>query len=343
MIRKKSEMRKAPKGRSFGSRNPTTIGAIGLMLIAVLLWAAFNAADLPIIGGGTTYHAYFTEAAGVKANDEVRIAGVKVGTVTSVTLEGDHVNVTFRIKQAYVGDQSTAAIKIKTLLGAKYLSVNPIGGGKLRADGVIPITRTVAPFDIYPTVQQLTQTVGEIGKARLGQAFQTIADTFTNSPETIKSALTGLSSLSDSISSRDEALRGLLAKTNDVTTIVASRDAQIAQLINDGGLLLDELNSRKTAINNLLVNTANVAAQLSGLVADNQAALQPALDQLNGVLAMLQATSDSISRGLQLVAPYLRLFTNVTGNGRWFNGYLRNVNNPSALVPGAGVLGPGVD
>ena len=60
-------MKKAPRGRSFASRNPTTIGAIGLVIIAVLLWAAFNAAKLPIIGGGTQYSAIFSEASGLVA------------------------------------------------------------------------------------------------------------------------------------------------------------------------------------------------------------------------------------------------------------------------------------
>jgi len=46
--------RKAPRiGRSFSSRNPTPIGAIGLVFLLVLLVAAFNASKLPLIGGGT--------------------------------------------------------------------------------------------------------------------------------------------------------------------------------------------------------------------------------------------------------------------------------------------------
>ena len=59
---------------------------------------AFRAQDLPVIGGGDTYYASFSEAGGLKANDEVRIAGVRVGKVEAVELAGDHVRVTFRVK-----------------------------------------------------------------------------------------------------------------------------------------------------------------------------------------------------------------------------------------------------
>ncbi|SOD72375.1 phospholipid/cholesterol/gamma-HCH transport system substrate-binding protein [Jatrophihabitans sp. GAS493] len=331
--------RKAPGGRSFSSRNPTTIGAIGLVLIAVLLWSAFNAQKLPIIGGGTIYYAAFSEAAGIKPNDEVRIAGVKVGLVTGVALDGDHVKITFRVKQAYVGNESTAAIKIKTLLGAKFLAINPVGGSRLKAGSQIPLTRTVAPYDIYPTFQQLTNTVEAIDKEQLAKSFQVLSQSFDNTPADVKIAITGLSKLSSTFASRDAALRSLLAKTKSVSGVLADRDTQITQLITDGGLLLDELNSRKDAIQTLLENTAVVSAQLSGLVADNNADLKPALDQLNAVLAILNQNKDSLARGLQLIAPYYRLFTNVTGNGRWFSGYVRNATigdlTISGFTPGA--------
>ena len=73
---KAEKMKRAPRGRSFASRNPLMIGSIGLVVIAVLLWAAFNAAKLPIIGGGTQYTAIFTEASGLRPEDEVRIANL---------------------------------------------------------------------------------------------------------------------------------------------------------------------------------------------------------------------------------------------------------------------------
>ena len=77
----------------FRERNPVIIGAISLAVIAALMMAAFKADDLPIIGGGDTYYAAFTEAGGLKPNDEVRIAGVRVGKVQAVELDGDHVSV----------------------------------------------------------------------------------------------------------------------------------------------------------------------------------------------------------------------------------------------------------
>ena len=82
----------------FRERNPVIVGAVSLAVIAVMILAAFRAQDLPLIGGGDTYTAAFAEAGGLKVNDEVRIAGVRVGKVDSVELDGNHVKVSFRVE-----------------------------------------------------------------------------------------------------------------------------------------------------------------------------------------------------------------------------------------------------
>src|SRR3954465_5105454 len=114
----------------FRERNPVIIGAISIVVLLVLRAAAFKANDLPLIGGGDTYYAAFSESGGLKVNDEVRIAGVRVGKVESVGLEGNHVKVPFRIgSNSGFGKDTRAQIKVKTLLGAMYLALQPAGPG----------------------------------------------------------------------------------------------------------------------------------------------------------------------------------------------------------------------
>ena len=108
----------------FRERNPVTIGAISLAVMALLVLAAFKADHLPLIGGGDTYYASFSEAGGIKPNDEVRVAGVRVGKVKAVDLDGDHVRVEFLIDSGTeFGTQTGAQIKVKTLLGQMFLSL----------------------------------------------------------------------------------------------------------------------------------------------------------------------------------------------------------------------------
>ena len=98
-----------------------------------MILGAFRAQDLPVIGGGDTYTAAFTEAGGLKPDDPVRIAGVRVGKVEKIELEGDHVKVTFRVKtDSEFGTETGASIRVNTLLGAMYLALEPAGIGSAR-------------------------------------------------------------------------------------------------------------------------------------------------------------------------------------------------------------------
>jgi phospholipid/cholesterol/gamma-HCH transport system substrate-binding protein len=323
-------------GTPFSQRNPVLIGAIGLVVILALLWGAFNASNLPLIGGGTVYSAAFPDSVGLQAGDEVRVAGIRVGAVSSVALDTAHqdqVKVTFRVKNAYVGDQSTVSIELKTLLGAKYLAIDSEGDTKQNPGTEIPTSRTVSPLDIYPVLNTLTDKLGTIDTATLAQSFDTIASAFSGTSGDVASVLGGLSRLSQTVSSRDAQLSSLLAAADSVTGVLASRDADLTKLLQDGSALLTELDQRRDAIHALLVNTAALSVQLQGLVADNQKTIGPLLDQLGGVLTILQQNQDSLDRGLTLLAPFYRVFADTLGNGRWFDTYVQNLSLPGLLGP----------
>ncbi len=310
----------------FRERNPVVIGAVGLALIAALLWAAFNVDSLPLIGGGTTYSAAFSEAGGLKPGDEVRIAGVSVGKVTGVGLEDGHVKVTFKIKGGpQFGTQTGASIRIKTVLGQKYLALEPAGPGQLDAAKEIPLSRTVSAYDVVDAFSQLTTTVQQVDTKQLADALNTISADFQNTSADVKASLDGLSRLSRTIASRDAALQQLLTHADSVSGVLSERSDQLTALINDGNLLLQEIEARRAVIHELLVNTSSLAVELSGLVADDRAKIGPALDNLHAVLALLQREQKNLDQGVKMLAPFVRVFANNLGNGRWFDTYIQNL------------------
>ena len=251
-------------------RNPVIAGAVGLVLVIGSTLAALHFEDLPLIGGGRSYSAEFTEAAGLKTDDEVRVAGVKVGKVTDMTLKGDRVRVGFRVSDAWLGQRTTASIEIKTLLGQKYLALETHGDQPLDSSKPIPAERTRTPYDVTDAFNGLASTVGEINTAQLAESFQVISDTFRGSPQHVHDALDGLEALSRSVSSRDEQLAKLLSNTSQVSKLAADRNGEFQKLISDGNLLLAEIRARKDSISALLAGTRELSAQLRGVVADNQ-------------------------------------------------------------------------
>ena len=326
--------------KPFRERNPVPIGAVSLLATGALVFAAFHAQDLPVIGGGTTYSADFAESGDLQPTNEVRVAGVKVGQVTAVELEDDHVKVKFRIKDGPgMGTATKAAIKLKTVVGARYLELDPAGPGNLDPASTIPVSRTTSPFTIDRAFNGLSQRLDAIDTAQLAQAFDTISDTFKDTPGLNHAALSGLSALSKTIAGQDDNLRALLGDTQKVVGTLNDRNTEITKLIADSNLLLTAVQRRRDAIDHLLTNTAALAAQLKGLAQDNQTTLNSALGHLNDVLAVLQKNRDALQRSIQLLAPYTRLFSNTLGNGRWFDVVLYNLLpnvDPTAIVKALG-------
>ncbi|MGP3952863.1 MCE family protein [Streptomyces sp. 7N604] len=329
----------------FRERNPVTIGAAGLTTIALLIAAAFNVESLPLIGSGEKYSAAFSEAGGLKSGDEVRIAGVKVGKVDDVELDGDHVKVTFRVKgEPQFGTRSGAAIRVKTILGAKYLSLEPKGTGQLEPGSEIPINRTVPAYDVVQAFSDLTTTSEKIDHKQVAKAMDTISATFKDSPPEVKASLNGLSRLSRTVASRDKALGDLLKRANGVTGVLSNRSDELVSMMKDSNALFEEIRKRRQVIHTLLVNATTLGVQLSGLVEDNRKQIGPALSRLNTVVQMLQRNEKSLNRSIKLMAPFARVFTNTLGNGRWFDTYVQNmvaVNPASPRGGGSAQTSPG--
>ena len=154
--------------KPFRERNPVVIGFVSLVALGLLLTAALRADDLPLIGGGDTYRAAFTESGGLKKGDEVRIAGVRVGKVDEVALDDGHVVATFKVDRGEAfGPDTRAAIKVKTLLGAMFLSLEPAGAGQLEEGSTIPVERTSSPYDVVEAFEGLADTTDRIDTDQL--------------------------------------------------------------------------------------------------------------------------------------------------------------------------------
>ena len=311
--------------KPFRERNPVVIGAISIAVLAMLLVGAFRAQDLPLIGGGDTYYANFSEAGGIKVGDEVRIAGVRVGKVESIELDGDQVRVGFRIKtDSQFGPTSGADLKVKTLLGDMYLAVVPGGSGQMEEGSVIPIERTSSPYDVVEAFEGLATTAEDINTDQLAQSLTTLADLSRNTPEEFRAALDGVSALSSNVAAKNDEINSLLKNLKRVSTVLDARDDDIIELMKDSDVLFRALVARRDAVHRLLVSTTQLSTELTALVQDTKADLRPALSELEEVLDVLNKNEDNLDDTLRLMAPFYRVFANTLGSGPWFDTFIQN-------------------
>ena len=321
--------------KPFRERNPVKIGAVSLLAILALVVAAMRADSLPLIGGGDTYYAAFSDSSGIKPNDEVRIAGVRVGKVTGVGLDHGHVKVTFKISNgADFGTQTNAQIKVKTLLGAMFLSLEPKGPGQLDEGSTIPLSRTRSAYDVVEAFSGLAERAEKIDLPQLTTSLNTLAEATANTPEELQSTLKGLSALSANVAARDDQLNTLLGNLKKVSGVLADRDQDVVTLMKDSDVLLRAVVARREAVHELLVSTSKLSTELTALVRQSRADLKPALSNLKSVVDVLRKNQSNLDNSLRLMAPFYRVFTNVLGTGPWFDTWIANL--PPAPAVGVG-------
>ncbi|MGA8851500.1 MAG: MCE family protein [Aeromicrobium sp.] len=316
----------------FRERNTAVIGVIGLSVIGALMLASFRADRLPIIGSGDVYQAEFGEIGGLKDGNEVRVAGVSIGNVNGIELKGDKVLVSFKLdKGSELGDQTTADIRVRTLLGAEFLALQPAGPNTLKKGSTIPLSRTDAPYNVVEAFEQLSEVAGAIDTDQLASALETLADIAAATPEEFQGAIKGVSNLSSNLAARDEQINTLLKSLQKVSAAINSKDSELVTLFRDSDVLFRALADRRESIHQLLVSTQNISRELRALVKDTKADLNPALTRLAKVTDVLVRNKESLDEALRQFGDFTTVFSNALGTGPWFDTYLGGV--PELLSP----------
>ena len=313
------------------------LGAISLVVMLLVMAAAFNLSKFPGFGG-TSYTAEFSDASGIHRGNMVQVGGIRVGRVQDVSLEGTKVVVRFEVEHGVeFGKESEASIEVLNLLGEKYLQLTPAGEGQLGEDTPIPVERTRSAYDIVGVFGDLTTTTEQIDKDQLVEALDIVSDTVDSGAPGIEASRTGISRLSETVASRDQQIKALLASSQSVSALLADRSADLVDLMRSSDLVFAEVRRRKDAIHRLLVNARSLAVELRGVVTDNQAEIGPALAEVDDLLALLNGKEKELKATLDALGPYVSILGNIIGTGPWFDAYAVNL---AAIPTGEFLPGP---
>lgn len=300
------------------------LGALSLITLALVMVAAFNLQKFPGFAG-TGYHAEFTDAGGLHKGCIVEIAGIKVGRVNNLRIDGNKVIVDFDVHNAQFGTQSHAGVQVLNLLGEKFLNIEPMGSDTMQGGGTIPVAHTDVAYDIVGTLGHLTTDTEQINTKQLSQALSTLGDTLHAASPEIQSSFTGISRLSGVIASRNDEIGKLLQRADHVTKLLSNRRGDIVVLMKQANLLFAEVQARRQALQSLLVNTRRLAVALHGVATDNQRQIGPAMAQLHTVEDFLISHLGDLKQVLHNLGPYVSILGNIIGTGPWFDDYVVNL------------------
>ena len=175
-----------------------------------------------------TYKAEFSDATGVVKGDDIRIAGVKVGSVKKVEItKRTHALVTFSVaKRATVTKSSTATIRYRNLVGQRYISLTQGVGdtSMLAEDATIPTDRTFPALDLTVLFNGFKPLFAALTPADINKLSFEIVQIFQGEGDNIEGLLGNTASITQTLASRDKVIGELIDNLNDVLGTVASRD-----------------------------------------------------------------------------------------------------------------------
>ena len=301
------------------------VGIIVLAVLCVALAAAFNLQKFPGFRGHT-YHAEFADASGLHVGGRVEIAGVRVGRVSAIHIEGTKIVADFDLKgNPRLGSDTTASIKVLNLLGEKFVDLVPRGNDRLRPGSTIPLSRTTAGYDIVATLSQLTDTTEELKTDTVADALTTMGSTLETASPEIRGSFEGVARLSATIAANDQDLEQLLEHAQGVADVVDDRREDLVSLMQQSDEVFRELLRRRDDIHRLLVTARSLAEQLEGLAKDNEKQIGPALKDLRTAIKFLNDRDKQIGETVRYYGPYASNLINIIGTGPWFDAYVPNL------------------
>lgn len=290
-------------------------GALSTVVVGTLLNLDVNATS--------EYHALFSDASTIQGGDPVRVAGVEVGRVSSVHLQGDEADVSFKLDHPQrLTSATSAAIRYENLLGNRYLALSGTGAGStLPAGATIPASRTTPALDLsalfdgfQPLFQALTPT-------EVNDLTANIVSTFQGEGTNISGLVAQTSQLTNNLADRGQVIDSVVANLTSVAQLVATHDGQLASLIDQFASLASNLGGERQLLGSSLVSAASATSTLSSLVGSIQPSFEHSVTGLTAVTATLQKDQSNLDGVIGAVPGLAAALDRVAGSGSYLKFY----------------------
>ena len=289
----------------------------------------------------TTYSAVFVDATGVVAGDDVRVAGVRVGSVEDIdVVDGDRAKVAFTVEDTTrVSQATTIAIRYRNLVGQRYLQLSEgIGNAAVQdADATIPVSRTEPALDLTVLFNGFQPLFEALTPDDLNQLSFEVVQVFQGQGGTLESLLTSTASVTQELANRDQVIGELLDNLDYVLDHIADRDQQLTALIKSFRRLVRGLKNDRNAILDSLDGISTLSTRTAELAEGIRPPFVEDIKQLRRLTKNIDDNKAELDRALQVLPIKLEKVGRTAIYGSWFNFYLCDfkgrVRLPGVTVP----------
>jgi len=283
-------------------------------------------------GGGTTYRARFSDATGLLAGDDVRIAGVRVGRVKDIrVVDSDAGGATVAAEVSFTVDEDIplatgvrAKIRYRNLVGQRYvaLSEGPGDGRRLPAGGLIPLADTTPALDLTVLFNGFRPLFTALTPEDVNKLAYEIIQVLQGEGGTVASLLRRTASLTTTLADRDAVIGRVVTNLNQVLSTLAARDSELDQTIGALQQFVSGLAADRVAIGEALVSLGELTGATADLLHDARPPLAADLAALETLGGTLNRNAAVLDRTLGALPDRYAALTRVSSYGSWLNFYL---------------------
>jgi len=310
----------------------TLLASIKLTIFAVvtIFLTLILASTIGSVGysASHTYKADFSDATGLITGDDVRVAGVQVGKVTSIKVVGTKVaQVGFSVgSDVRVRSSATMQLRFRNLVGQRYVSLvqGSPSTGLLKDGATIPESQTQPALDLSLLLNGFKPLFQALDPQQVNQLSYEITQTLQGEGGTLDDLLTHTASLTNSLADRDVVIGRVINNLNTVLGTVSAKDAGLTDLIDSFQKLVTGLAQDRTAIGSSLQGIDDLTTSTASFLTPARPLIKQDVADLQSLVAQLDTTpaKQRIDKELTLLPKKLNTINRTATYGGWFNFYL---------------------
>jgi phospholipid/cholesterol/gamma-HCH transport system substrate-binding protein len=276
--------------------------------------------------GTKEYKAEFVDATGVVKGDDIRIAGVKVGSVSDVeVIDRTRALVSFEVQDdSPVTGATNAEIRFRNLVGQRYISLTGgIGDTQpLQEGSTIPVEKTSPALDLTVLFNGFKPLFQALSPSDLNKLSFEVIQVFQGEGGTLESLLSHTASVTQTLASRDQVIGDLIENLNEVLDHIGDRDDQLTELIESFQVFIGGLKEDRQAILGSLDQISALSVQTADLVDGIREPFVDDIRELRETAGNLDENKAELDRALQVLPIKLTKVGRTAIYGSWFNFYL---------------------
>jgi phospholipid/cholesterol/gamma-HCH transport system substrate-binding protein len=321
-------------------------------LVKLLIFAAVTLAVTAVLastlgslslGGGTVYRARFTDVTGVLPGDDVRIAGVKVGQVSKVSLVDNSVaQLTFKMQQPVPLPSTVhATVRYLNLIGQRYveLSEGPGDGAPLHPNGLIPLSQTTPALNLTVLFNGFQPLFEALNPTDVNSLAYEIIQVLQGESGTVSGLLQHSASLISTLADQDTVINKVISNLNAVLSTLDSRQSELSDTISQLQQFVSGLAADRTAIGQAITSIDGLTSATGSLLKDARPSLTADVSGLGSLSTILNDNTDVINSTLSNLPGQYQALTRTASTGSWFNFYMCDFDGRVGL-PGLGAVNP---